>query len=222
MYTTDIQDNGTVSATDHERLPPGGFSLRHGFPEWFRRGKHAGSDRTNAPPIGSSATSPESPNANTPSYLQAGKPNVSIYSILKYVRSTFDSAEMLDSVPFAAAGNPGAWHAWRTHRLKQGKLSNQQPGTVHSTQPNEPSVAPAEKEKETLPSPNSAIRQPGEWNWDGVWEDRVKKGVAACLTEPVLYGGSGVPDEMIRFLPMEETDIESVKENIRRTLDSAA
>lgn len=41
MYTTDIQDNGTVSATDDERLPPGGFSLRHGFPDWFGRGNGA-------------------------------------------------------------------------------------------------------------------------------------------------------------------------------------
>src|SRR5271168_3435100 len=37
MYSTDIHDSGTVSATDDERLPPGGFSLRDGFPGWFGR-----------------------------------------------------------------------------------------------------------------------------------------------------------------------------------------
>src|ERR1700761_791163 len=45
MYTTDIQDSGTVSATDAERLPPGGFSLRDGFPCWFGRGARRSAKR---------------------------------------------------------------------------------------------------------------------------------------------------------------------------------
>src|SRR3989337_2223388 len=70
MYTTDIQDSGTVSATDEERLPPGGFSLRHGFPEWFGRGARRSAERvrtessllspTRDGPTGSSISSPES------------------------------------------------------------------------------------------------------------------------------------------------------------------
>ncbi len=49
-YTTDIQDNGTVSATDEERLPPGGFSLRHGFPAWFGRASRSRQTSAQHPP----------------------------------------------------------------------------------------------------------------------------------------------------------------------------
>ncbi|POR37640.1 Uncharacterized protein TPAR_02162 [Tolypocladium paradoxum] len=231
MYTTDIQDNGTVSARDDERLPPGGFSLRHGFPEWFGRGRRAGpgsrqtsgeqarslaSDQASRAP--SSVYSPESENDNQPSYMRTGKRSVSIYHILKYIRSTFDNEEALDSVPLEAAGNPGAWHAWRTHRRKLGKLHGG-PAAAGRGQDKKMDGDQGANSGEAL---NTSVRRPGEWNWDGVWEDRVKKGIAASLSEPVLYGGSGAPDELIRFLAMEENDVESVKANLRRTLGSAA
>ena len=29
------------------------------------------------------------------------------------------------------------------------------------------------------------------WNWEGVWEERVRKGVEGSLAEPVLFGGAG-------------------------------
>lgn len=207
MYTTDIQDNGTVSARDEERLPPGGFSLRHGFPEWFGRGRRAwpGSRqasgeqaRSPASELASHATSsvysPESENDNQPSYMRTGKRSVSIYHILKYIRSTFDDEEVLDSVPLEAAGNPGAWHAWRTHQRKLGKL-HEDPAAVGSGQDGKVDGGQGASSGEAV---NTSVRQPGEWNWDGVWEDRVKKGIAASLSEPVLYGGSGGPDELVR------------------------
>lgn len=36
-YTHSTRDPGTdtLSSADEGRLPPGGFALRHGFPEWF-------------------------------------------------------------------------------------------------------------------------------------------------------------------------------------------
>ncbi|OAQ63256.2 ubiquitin-conjugating enzyme, E2 [Pochonia chlamydosporia 170] len=236
MYTTEVQDYGTVSAADQERLPPGGFSLRHGFPEWFARGRRSessgrkvsgegnvssGTNQTSAPTEGS-VTSPEPSNASSPGYRQNQRPNISIYSVLKYIRSTFDTSEVLDTVPLAAAGNPGAWHAWRTHRRKQGKLSDQASSSSENVDADGTKAGSPGKTEKPVQSPTTATRRPGEWNWDGVWEDRVKKGIAASLSEPVLYGGSGVPDEMIRFLAMEEADVESVKENLRRTLGSAA
>jgi len=64
----------------------------------------------------------------------------------------------------------------------------------------------------------AAERRPGEWNWEHVWEERVKKGISASLSEPVLFGNAGVADDVIRFLSMEDGDIEIVKENLRRTL----
>ncbi|KAH0597426.1 hypothetical protein MHUMG1_04804 [Metarhizium humberi] len=236
MYAKDVQDKGTGSATDQERLPPGAFSLRHGFPQWFGRGQStepgsrlasgesldsSGSDGTGAPPEGV-VMSPEPSHASSPDYSQTCKPGMSVYTILKYIRSTFDTPEVLDMVPLEASGNPGAWHAWRAHRRKHGKLADQKPSSGDDSDSDGVRNSSSGKAEEPSLSPTTATRQPGQWNWDGVWEDRVQKGVAASLSEPVLYGGSGVPDEMIHFLAMEETDLESVKDNIRRTLGSAA
>ncbi|QLI65698.1 Coiled-coil domain-containing protein 124 [Metarhizium brunneum] len=236
MYAKDVQDKGTSSATDQERLPPGAFSLRHGFPQWFGRGQSAepgsrlasgerldssGSDGTGAPPEGV-VMSPEPSHASSPDYSQTCKPGMSVYTILKYIRSTFDTPEVLDMVPLEASGNPGAWHAWRAHRRKHGKLADQKPSSGDDSDSDGVRNSYSGKAEEPSLSPTTATRQPGQWNWDGVWEDRVQKGVAASLSEPVLYGGSGVPDEMIHFLAMEETDLESVKDDIRRTLGSAA
>ncbi|KAK5660250.1 hypothetical protein OQA88_12788 [Cercophora sp. LCS_1] len=207
MYTTDVQDNGTVSATDEERLPPGGFSLRHGFPDWFgragRRSRQVSSQTQtpmSSPPRGSAtASTPGSAASEAASEALAGharRRDVSIYEVLRYIRSVFDDEDILDSVPLEAAGNPGAWHAWRTHRRTEKAL------------PPEPEKARAE------------ARRPGEWNWDGVWEERVKRGIAASLSEAVLYGG-GAADEVINFLNMDESEVEGAKKNLLRTLGAA-
>lgn len=177
----------TVSARDDQRLCPGGFSLRHGFPGWFGAGQAGGGPSAAASPAGR---------------------DVSIYHVLAYIRSAFDSDHVLDAVPLEAAGNPGAWHAWRTHRRGTGGAAS--------------------------------ARRSGEWNWEGVWEDRVKKGIAASLSDAVLFGGGGL-DELvsdttwrpvsrprltagaqIRFLAMEDHDAASVKETIHGLLDNAA
>ncbi|KAG6014952.1 hypothetical protein E4U43_005987 [Claviceps pusilla] len=235
MYSTDGQDDGTVSAADQQPSAPGSFSLRHGFPEWFGRGKpsdaesrpvsgdrrvaSAGSDRTTAN-LGSSAMPPKSSDADTTfgNNSKTGQPNVSIYCILKYIQSAFETAEVLDSVPLEAAGNPGAWHAWRTHRRKSGKLSDRQPSSSQSAQFDEVNVSLASKDGgdgSVSSATTPTVRTPAEWNWDGVWEDRVKKGVSNSLSESVLYGTTGIPDDMIRFLPMGEPDVESIKEKLR-------
>lgn len=238
MYTTDIQDSGTVSASDQERLPPGGFSLRHGFPDWFGRGrrnareaKH-GTSQTAAsptPPRGtasnlSTPASTASPGGDSPLYMQTSKKGTSAYEILRYIRGAFDDEKVLDSVPLAAAGNPGAWHAWRTHRRAAGKLAEDSAPVEDSQAHNGEDVRSADGSPgSTKPAqPAGAPRQPGEWNWDGVWEDRVKKGIAASLSEPVLYSAATTPDDLIRFLAMEDNDVDSVKENLRRTLGSTA
>lgn len=210
MYTTDIQEGGTVSATDEERLPPGGFSLRHGFPSWFGRGSRGrqraghdpstlqtpprssrslaggGRDSNSSTPnskIAASDTSPPSAGRGAPgtggtvtssasagsrSFMDVHKRDISAFEVLSYIRSSFDDEGMLDSVPLEAAGNPGAWHAWRSHRGYN-----------------------------TLPEGDPSARKPGEWNWEGVWEERVKKGIAASLSEPVLYGGVGGGDDTV-------------------------
>ncbi len=39
-----------------------------------------------------------------------------------------------------------------------------------------------------------------EWSWDGVWEDRVRKGIDASIAESTLYGGAAAGgDEVVRL-----------------------
>ncbi|KAI9171175.1 ubiquitin-conjugating enzyme [Paramyrothecium foliicola] len=230
MYTTDVQGDGTVSATDEERLPPGGFSLRGGFPEWFGRGKQStassrqvsGQQIPSETPERGSLASPDAKAAMLPSYMQTRRKTVPIYDILRYIKSAFDDEEVLDSLPLDAAGNPGAWHAWRTHQRKQGKLSaDLSTNNSGGSKPSQEEIQPSTTEGPKAASTPATTRRPGEWNWDGVWEDRVKKAIAASLSEPVLFG-SGGPDELIRFLAMEDSEVESAKENLMRTLESSA
>jgi hypothetical protein len=259
MYTTDIQDSGTVSATDDERLPPGGFSLRNGFPGWFGRGarrsaelRRGGSLRT--PPRGSTdASRVGSPGSGrgslspTPgrttvessggtastSGLGGSGGKISTYDVLRYIRSTFDDEEVLDKVPIEAAGNPGAWHAWKSYRVKTGAIpptptapesakerSTWHDGLSEDEETNSSVGVPAGYQR--LAGGTSvplAARRPGEWNWEGVWEVRVKKGVEASVSEAVLFGNS-VGDDLVRFLNMEDEEVETIKENIRRSLES--
>jgi hypothetical protein len=190
-YTTGSSDTDTVSATDDERLPPGGFSLRHGFPDWFGRANRSapGSRNVSDAPVASPTSSAtQVTNAVTaPSDAPTAPKHVSVVSILEYIRSTFTEESVLDSVPLEAAANPGAYHAWQAHR------------------------APVLQAQQPLQSPTSSAsgrsadgsalgrnRRPGEWNWEGVWEERVKKAVKASLSEPVLYG-SGAGDDIVSW-----------------------
>ncbi|KAI1105870.1 UBC-like protein [Jackrogersella minutella] len=228
MYSTDVHDNGTVSATDAERLPPGGFSLRHGFPDWFRRSGRSqnasGVRQSNGqqeglstphrppPPSMSSAGTPGSKGSAvgaSPGFTETKRKEISTYEVLRYIRSTFSDEDVLDSIPIEAAGNPGAWHAWRRHRVDNGKVFSETPGGVDATGAN-----PEFKKTPDLP------KRPGDWNWEGVWEERVKRAVNASLSEAVLFGGVGAADDVIRFLSMEDNDVDTIKDNLLRTLDN--
>ncbi|ORY63167.1 ubiquitin-conjugating enzyme/RWD-like protein [Pseudomassariella vexata] len=229
MHSTDVQDDGTVSATDEERLPPGGFTLRHGFPEWFGRGSRNTSRQSSGqhqpvqtPPrqprlsVSSKGTPTSKGSAvgNSPGFAETQTKEISTFEVLRYIRSTFDDENVLDSIPVEAAGNSGAWHAWRTHRQDQGKVFE---GASEAPDAGDTKEPPGQNES-GMPS---GVRKPGEWNWEGVWEERVKKGVAASLSEAVLYGGAaggGGGDDVIRFSNMEDDDIEAVKDNLLRAI----
>lgn len=206
MYSTDVQDNGTVSATDEERLPPGGFSLRHGFPDWFqRRSRSSASNRPMMSGQQPAQTPPRQPKStgrsggtpgsrasavgDSPGFADTHKTDISTFEVLRYIRSTFDDEAVLDAIPLEAAGNPGAWHAWRTHRQdSSGKEEEEERA---------PPPVPAKYDVPTAPG---GVRKPGEWNWEGVWEARVKKGVDASVSEAVLYGGTGAGDDVVSSL----------------------
>ncbi|TIA10727.1 hypothetical protein D6C81_08181 [Aureobasidium pullulans] len=187
-YTTSDTGADTVHATDDERLPPGGFSLRHGFPKWFGRNKPRPSSQ-----IGSTEESTSTAEHSQPSYGP-----LAIVQILFYMRSTFDTAEVLDKVPLEAAGNPGAWHAWQTHRARV-------IGTTPLSATPEDGKSPASP---TLRQQPGGARRPGQWNWEGVWEERVKKGVQASISQHTLFGGAASTDDLINFLNVDTESID--------------
>jgi hypothetical protein len=221
MYTTDIQDSGTVSATDDERLPPGGFSLRHGFPNWFGRASKSvvNSRQTSGQflqtPVKSPGGSvsgrdtPDSGASNSPTKARNSDirlQHVSAYEVLEYIRSTFDNADVLDTIPLEAAGNPGAWHAWRAHRIKIGKgipspLSAKDENIQwHDGLSDDEGGSTVPEGYQRLPGGTPLLattRKPGQWNWEGVWEVRVKRGVEGSLAESVLYGNIAAADDLV-------------------------
>lgn len=236
MYSgPDSQDSssGGGGADAYEALPPGGFSLRHGFPRWFARtaaskrggvvGKSTATGLQTTPPRagrGGSATStpaskasPGQTASSSSGMLPAGfleargsDDEPSTYDVLLYVKAAFDDAGALDGVPLAAAANPGAWHAWRTHRRGEGKTFPEDGTTTTAWHDGLSDDEGGRKGAAAVGGGGSsrvgsvtspATKRPEEWNWEGVWEDRVKKGVAASLSEPVVYGNAGGADELV-------------------------
>ena len=193
-YTTSASDTDTVSASDQERLPPGGFSLRHGFPQWFKQSRQ-GSAASNSLPV-----------SNSP---------ITIYELLDYLRSSFNDEDALTAIPLEAAANPGAYHAWHTQRARK----------LQSSRAVSPQSPPHSKRSSGLENisgslnaqsdASSATRgrrlRPGEWNWDGVWEERVKRGVQSSLTEPTLFSTAGAGDDIIRFSDIDADALERIR-----------
>ncbi len=221
MYTTDIQDSGTVSATDDQRLPPGGFSLRHGFPNWFGRANKSvvNSRQTSGQflqtPVmspggsGSGRETPDSGTSSSPTKAHNSDvrlQHISTYEVLEYIRSTFDSEDVLDTVPLEAAGNPGAWHAWRAHRLKSGKVipspSPMRDEIIqwHDDVSDDESSSSVPEGYQRLPGGTPLLattRKPGQWNWEGVWEVRVKRGIEGSQADSVIYGNTASTDDLV-------------------------
>jgi hypothetical protein len=114
--------------------------------------------------------------AQVPSADQFAEPKkfVPVAELLDYIRSTFDDEEVLDSLPSEAAGNPGAWHAWKAHRR-----GGAGPGDLKRGSPQ--------------------ARLPGDWHWDGIWARRVQDEIAASHSDPMLFGNSarGSSDDMV-------------------------
>lgn len=203
-YTTGYLSSDTVSATDEERLPPGGYSLRHGFPHWFKRthqsptsspvssqnvslshdmSARARKDSNEDQPQEYSSCSSSSVVAvpqNLPGFKQSAhllaldgqsRP-ITMLDVLQYIKQSFDEEHFLNMLPLEAAGNPGAWKAWRAYRSSINERAN--------TASSKPDWGQGE-----------------EWNWDGVWEERVRKGVETSISESVLYGGTGAGHDFV-------------------------
>lgn len=215
-YTTGSLSSDPVSATDEERLPPGGFSLRFGFPHWFER-----AEKTIVASSASSRNASGSHNNSSHAYVGLGihslqdssqsqmtqvqrlqTPSVrsqamrdpsgirtSIIEILEYLKSSFDDETMLDALPIEASGNPGAWNAWQAYRR-------------YSLNDLQMKIASSNSARSSKQDADSTVvsnrKQPEEWSWDGVWEERVKKGIDASISDSVLYGNPGGGDDLVR------------------------
>lgn len=218
-YTTGSSSSETVSATDEERLPPGGFSLRHGFPHWFGRSQksakfsatssknvsdaHPGAanqreDVYKPPPPEDLSSRESSPRSATfrmshvrtrPRRSIQPSQQTKITEVLEYMKSAFDDEIALDTLPLEAAGNSGAWKAWRAYRR-----SNEADSKLVDSAP--------------------SLHEQDEWSWDGVWEERVRKGVDASIAESTLYGGTSGGDDLIRFVDVGNDLTEAVRAGV--------
>ena len=117
-----------------------------------------------------------------------------ILEVLEYVKRAFDDEVLLDALPLEAVGNLGAWKAWRAYR-RSGETDN--------------------KHAESIPD----LQKQAEWSWDGVWEERVRKGIDASIAESTLYGGTSGGDDVVsilRLVPISNAVLISFSDPIRR------
>ena len=177
------------------------LSLRYGFPEWFESGR---ADSDNKDPPSSNAGVAERDAASRADTVRSTMQPPLTVEVLQYMRIVFDTEAMLDAVPLEAAANPGAWHAWRSYRARG--LAGRASPVAHL--PSSPSDTASERSPSPRQQPGGA-RKPAEWNWQGVWEDRVKKSVQASISEPALFAGDN--NEVICFLKMDAEAVQQIK-----------
>lgn len=135
---------------------------------------------------------------NSASNSQHGFSNGSptgIIEVLEYLKCAFDDDATLDALPLEAAGNPGAWNAWQAHRKSNLRDSK--------TNADNPAHAAPSKQSTKLKS-MSYSKQPDEWSWDGVWEERVRKGIDASISDPVLFGNLSGGHDLVSWLGLVE------------------
>ncbi|GMG45643.1 unnamed protein product [Aspergillus oryzae var. brunneus] len=210
-FSTNASSEDPVSASDEERLPPGGFSLRHGFPHWFGRGKRSvinSADSSRAVSINGFSTggdragndSPQSPNdasrPTSPSKNQADNDREESATSTTAEKPV----EIRESVPVTALLNyirstfddetvldslpleaAGNPSAWHAWKAHRKDSSNS---------------AFTSSSKKEIPQ----ARLPGDWHWDGIWAKRVQDEVEASHSEATLFGNatrSGTED-MVR------------------------
>lgn len=194
---------GTVSATDEQRLPSGAFSLRNGFPGWFGQARWTDDSRNASRHVSDNSEADQKDLATVRMEGQQNPPpnqNFLVVRALAYLKASFEDLEILDNLPLEVAANPGAWYAWRSHRGLP-KASSR-------------AVSPAQEEAGKMPV---AQKQPGDWNWEGVFEKRVGSAIEASISDPVLFGSSrpgALGSETIRFRKIDEEQLDAIREDM--------
>ncbi|KAI4149159.1 MAG: hypothetical protein L6R39_002596 [Caloplaca ligustica] len=214
-YTTGSGSSDPVSATDDERLPPGGFGLSDAFPHWFGRSDSSApsSVRSSRNVSGSQQYDDASDHGRSPSRetrfrtsSDRGSPRVSMINVLDYMRRAFCDGKLLDALPLEAAANPGAWKAWRASRRDALPHAG-----VHEVSSDQPRAA---RTKDAAHGILKEVKRPEEWSWDGVWKERVKRGIDASISHQVLFGNGGGDDDIVRFINMEDIAVQEIKDAV--------
>ena len=147
----------------------GVFSLKHAFPGWFEDAR-----------VGRPTGGPRRP---TP---------WSVIDVLRYMRSAFDDTATLDGLPLAAAADSGAWRAWQTHRRTDGPVEDARRGDLSGESD---ASSSATQTSDAMPNDDGGLGR--DWNWDGVWEERVCRCIENSIADSALYGQSGARNDLV-------------------------
>ncbi|KAL8642481.1 MAG: hypothetical protein Q9228_000831 [Teloschistes exilis] len=187
-YTYAIPSS-SASVADEERLPPGGFSLTYAFPNYLlNRDQHTSSSTNSSNSVNGTQVKDHCSDAGTSSAPDPASKTLadhqpsrdSIFDILNYMKRAFDDEEFLNQLPEEAAANVGAWKAYQAYRRYTCQRSNFQSDNVPDTL----------RRRDGPQQLQNHDRRWGEWNWNGVWEQRVKKGVDASISDQALFGAA--------------------------------
>lgn len=207
-----------MSATDDERLPPGGFSLRHGFPHWFGREKRNGTGSNASTSAGSvrgsnaegettDATSkngsihkdeePSSPKLQTDGEGDGAagqKPDAKTDAT-----SVSQRDDTVESVPVSILLNYIRSTFDDESVLDSLPLEAAgNPSAWHAWKAHrKDSGTSGSGYNSKRGSPQT--RLPGDWHWDGIWAKRVQHEVEASHSESTLFGNAarGGTDELV-------------------------
>ena len=207
--SNNTESSGKDSNVRHELLlPPGGFSLHGMLSQSEGQFHNATMNHVETSNVHTKIASNGFKGANFANSRNASASDVSLVpsesqmpqkrrryvvaKVLYYIKVAFSSYDFLDSILVDDAVNPGAFFAWRSHRL--------------STAPDDYNRC-QEKAKKPASSQLSATSEinegdspntwSGQWSWDGVWKDRVHKAVQASIADSTLFG-SARSDDFVR------------------------
>ena len=207
-FASGALDPGTTfSSSEVERLSPGSFNLRHEFGLWYQAQRKGTSEQ-----IFNSSAAPQDANhreIETPVSTEQTSATTTadrLLEVLRYVKDAFEDPTFLDELPLDAAVNTNAWHAWRAHRgLPKAGSRSTSPVSIESSR-----------------NPLSPGKNPSEWNWEGVWESRVRNGIEESINDITLFGSKNArivkPSGPIRFTKLDDEKSEEIQQHMMRAL----
>ncbi|KAL3436605.1 ubiquitin-conjugating enzyme/RWD-like protein [Aspergillus tetrazonus] len=227
-FSTGVSNEDPVSATDEERLPPGGFSLRHAFPHWFGRGRRAPSSRTESlngsnqggaevnlhkdPTQETSAPNPDESDGGEQDGKEEGEGEERTTVETPPAEAppkTRTSVPVLEILDYIRTSFDDETVLDSVPLEAAGNPSAWHAWRAHRKE------ATNSTETESTKRDNPQARLPGDWHWDGIWAKRVQPEIEASRSDATLFGSaSRGPDETIRFSQPDANTLESIKKRI--------